>query len=560
MQSLEVPYDKHTSGMRQNDEEPHCTIVTSEQKKEADLTERAPSGGKVLTERAPSGGKVVAIPNAGYSKCFSSQDLEVYNLLDHPIWILDGTATPILFWCNTAGLKLMQVPSIDAVSEVTLASFLHENFPQRLAEYVKDFQADADLRVNESWIMHGREDEQQQTLHVTLRGIMLTGGRMAVLVNGKFQDTIKTSNCECASLREASHLQNLPVPVSRFDDGGRTVYQNVESICTFGKAKDEAMRNTSQNAFVDLFNDEYFGWQLFQATLVYGTDYQGQALLNTVNGSRWFDVQVHRAVDPVTGLFRVIFSARDVSALQEAQTQADFANQAKNEFVAVMAHEIRTPLHQMLAFFELLAETPLTESQLEHVHAMESSAMSLRSTINDLLDCTSVEIDKLELSSASDFIARSARCKEQGTMAVYNNEQAHVVVPSLNVLVAEDNKVNQRIAVSMLTRLGHKATVVDNGLLAVKAVETSHYDLVLMDIQMPEMDGIEATQIIRSKGLMASKLPVIGLTASYRLSDHDSYRQCGMNDCLAKPVRLDDLRLTLKKAHDSRQHLLTESF
>jgi PAS domain S-box-containing protein len=109
------------------------------------------------------------------------------------------------------------------------------------------------------------------------------------------------------------------------------------------------------------------------------------------------------------------------------------------------------------------------------------------------------------------------------------------------ILVAEDNPVNQRIATAMLTKLGHLVDVVGTGREAVDAAQLVGYDAVLMDCQMPEMDGWEATATLRS--IPATRLlPVIALTASATTEVREACLRAGMNGYLSKPVRLDELR------------------
>ena len=119
-------------------------------------------------------------------------------------------------------------------------------------------------------------------------------------------------------------------------------------------------------------------------------------------------------------------------------------------------------------------------------------------------------------------------------------------ISGLEVLVAEDNKMNQKVVVRMLQRLGHIATVVENGQECVEEITSSSkkYDIILMDWQMPVMDGIDATKEIRRKGYSMSDLPIVGLTASIQFLD---FFELGMNDCLKKPVRISDLREALIK-------------
>jgi CheY-like chemotaxis protein len=104
------------------------------------------------------------------------------------------------------------------------------------------------------------------------------------------------------------------------------------------------------------------------------------------------------------------------------------------------------------------------------------------------------------------------------------------------VLVAEDNAVNQRVILAQLRRLGLEAVLARNGQEAVAAVAAGHFDVVLMDCQMPELDGFEATRAIRALPGAAARVPIVALTASALTSDRDRCFEAGMNAFLAKPV------------------------
>ena len=408
----------------------------------------------------------------------------------------------------------------------------------------------------------------------------------------------------------------------------------------------------------------------------------------TIDGPRWSSVEVRQARDPVTGKPSILNSARDITELIEAKKAADEANNRKSEFIAVMAHEIRTPLHQVTGFIDLLSQTCLNAEQRGYVSLLQNSCNSLMAVINDLLDYTKLEAGKMELESIPfepkavvegsveslstqaerkgialsttissglpvkvigdpnrlrqiilNLLNNAVKFTAQGSVKVSvsteassdgqtiirfevedsgigigKNRQAQIFrtydqadvsiarnyggtglglticerlvkamkgnigveselgqgskfwfeipFPSakgfqsevddatesnehpvgLNVLVADDNTVNQKVAAAMLRRLGHHVTVVDNGEKAVERLESTKFDLVLMDIQMPVLDGIEATKEIRSRGW---DCPVVGLTASFQRSQLPFYRQVGMNDCISKPILLKGLRNTI---------------
>jgi CheY-like chemotaxis protein len=113
---------------------------------------------------------------------------------------------------------------------------------------------------------------------------------------------------------------------------------------------------------------------------------------------------------------------------------------------------------------------------------------------------------------------------------------------SLKILVAEDNPVNQVVAARLLERRGHEVTVVANGREAIAAIQRAGFDLVLMDVQMPEMDGFEATAAIRQAETGTGRhLPIFALTARTMKGDAERCRLAGMDGYLPKPIKPADL-------------------
>jgi CheY-like chemotaxis protein len=122
----------------------------------------------------------------------------------------------------------------------------------------------------------------------------------------------------------------------------------------------------------------------------------------------------------------------------------------------------------------------------------------------------------------------------------------------LRVLVAEDNPVNQVLAARLLEKRGHKVTVAGNGKEALAALEKNTFDLVLMDVQMPEMDGFEATGIIRQKEKTSGNhLAVIAVTAHAMVGDKERCLAAGMDDYITKPIRPQELTELLARFSNS---------
>lgn len=118
---------------------------------------------------------------------------------------------------------------------------------------------------------------------------------------------------------------------------------------------------------------------------------------------------------------------------------------------------------------------------------------------------------------------------------------------NLKILVAEDNKVNQKVILLTLNKLGYSGQIVGNGLEVINALQKQSYDLILMDMQMPEMDGLEATRWIREHFDDSTQPYIIAMTANAMESDHQICLEAGMNDYLSKPLKIEALKEALLK-------------
>jgi CheY-like chemotaxis protein len=122
----------------------------------------------------------------------------------------------------------------------------------------------------------------------------------------------------------------------------------------------------------------------------------------------------------------------------------------------------------------------------------------------------------------------------------------------LRILLAEDNLVNQKVARRILERMGYRADVAANGLEALAALRRQTYDVVFMDVHMPEMDGMEATREICLKWGPAERPRIIAMTASAMQGDREKCLEAGMDDYVSKPVRVEELQAALERASEIR--------
>ncbi|MCB0336692.1 MAG: response regulator, partial [Bdellovibrionales bacterium] len=133
---------------------------------------------------------------------------------------------------------------------------------------------------------------------------------------------------------------------------------------------------------------------------------------------------------------------------------------------------------------------------------------------------------------------REARSDHHGT---FNH------ISPLQILLAEDNKVNQRVACNILENAGHTVTVVENGADAIESAMHKNFDIILMDIEMPVVDGVKAAQAIRNQELPGQRVPIIALTAHAMQGDNERYLQLGLNDYLSKPYKKQLLLETIAR-------------
>jgi CheY-like chemotaxis protein len=154
----------------------------------------------------------------------------------------------------------------------------------------------------------------------------------------------------------------------------------------------------------------------------------------------------------------------------------------------------------------------------------------------------------------------TAEIAERRRAAVELQAARNMIRRRLRVLVADDNAINRMVTERMLRRAGHTVALAENGLQAMEMALARRFDLVLMDVQMPEMDGFAAAVAIRRAEVSTCRTPIVGLTAQAFRGDRDRCLDAGMDDYVAKPVRRQELEAAMARVlrRDSSSTLTSE--
>jgi CheY-like chemotaxis protein len=142
----------------------------------------------------------------------------------------------------------------------------------------------------------------------------------------------------------------------------------------------------------------------------------------------------------------------------------------------------------------------------------------------------------------------------QGKTTIRPNRSVHRLDPGLanriplKILVAEDTPINRNLFITILSRMGYTADCAENGLEVLAALERSEYDVIFMDVHMPEMDGLEATRRVRALNDQLARRPrIIAMTAAALVEDRQKCLEAGMDDYLAKPIRLQEIEDAIER-------------
>jgi CheY-like chemotaxis protein len=237
---------------------------------------------------------------------------------------------------------------------------------------------------------------------------------------------------------------------------------------------------------------------------------------------------------------------------QKAREEAKQVILTKRQLMARMSHDVRSPLNGVIGMVALLKETSLTTEQLEYCETIRSCGETLLATLDEVL------VEDIHAPSKAESGKRALDkefgwLKQEGetitTKELFTKQKLSPDFSQhhpLRILIAEDDRVNQQLMVRILGKLGYTPDVAQNGKEVLEIVSQTKYDVVLMDVQMPEMDGLEATRMIR---LCLNVQPIIiAMTANAMQGDREACINAGMDDYISKPVNMEELMILLEKA------------
>jgi CheY-like chemotaxis protein len=225
---------------------------------------------------------------------------------------------------------------------------------------------------------------------------------------------------------------------------------------------------------------------------------------------------------------------------RKATEQAAQADRLKKELLIKLNHDIRTPLNGIIGTVTLLADTTLSPEQKEYNETIRQCSEKLLTTINDELAMVSGELSNVKMSEPEAIISG-----EESSHLPQKLSSDFAKQYPLKILIAEDDRINQKMAMRTLAKLGYSPDIAQDGKEVLEEVSKVKYDLILMDVQMPEMDGLEATRMIRI--CLTDQPVIIAMTANAMGGDREECLQAGMDDYISKPVHLEELVVRLEK-------------
>jgi CheY-like chemotaxis protein len=433
-----------------------------------------------------------------------------WNDLRRPVWLFDPVALRGLY-ANDAALALWGAASLEELlaRDFSILSPAVRTRTQRLA-----WATAGGEEVSERWTFY--PNGQPVTVQAVISTYSLPDSTSAALL---FEAA--PVDAEAEERRALEALRHTSTAISLFDQEGRPLFANPAAFAAYGR---------SDLPLASRFVEPERAAQLLSLAMS-GETATDICQVTTESGVRWHHLDARSGLDPVTGSATLLLNEHDITDTVEAQTARALAerktaeSEARQSFLTEMSHELRTPLNAVIGFADLLSRAQLAEEHVEQAHSILEGARRLATVVNEMIRIA----DGTTAPPVSVTVPTTPRSPSAA------EERA------TRVLYVDDNAANRRLVVTVLGSQGFVCETAADGAEGVEAAKTGDWDVILMDIQMPVMDGVAATRAIRALGDYRAGCPIVAVTANTLAAQLDSYAAAGMNDWIEKPVNINIL-------------------
>lgn len=436
-----------------------------------------------------------------------------WDRLRRPVWLFCPVSCRGVY-ANPPALELWGAESLD---ELLARDFSNLSTAVRTRTDRLRAQTANGEEIDESWTFYPRG--QPVTVRAVISTVVLADGRDVLLFEAAPLDV------EAEERRAVEALRHSAGPVGLFDGEGTPLFANPAAYAVYGPDK----------GFLDRFAETAEG-QAVLAMALAGEETGVLHAMKTRSGLRWHHLDCRPLPDPVTGSVSILLNERDVTDRVEAEAARAAAEQkaamaeARQRFLTDMSHELRTPLNAVLGFSALLLKDGLTPAQDSYAARIHAAGDELAAVVEQMIGL-SLREEGAALTDAAIRAQPPAATPNAGPVPAGDREAG------LRVLYIDDNDSNRTLVCCLLASQGIHCETADDGAQGLAAAARGGWDVVLMDIQMPVMDGVASARCIRALKSAASSVPIIAVTANTLEEQLVSYAAAGMNDCVAKPIR-----------------------
>jgi CheY-like chemotaxis protein len=448
--------------------------------------------------------------------------MQAWNSLHRPIWLFDPVALRGVY-ANASALELWGADSLEDL----LARDFSRLSPAVLARTERLARVTAyGEPVSEQWTFYPKG--QPLTVMAVISTYRLDDGTPVLLFEAA---PIEVESDERRAVEALRHTSTL---ITLFDAEGAPLFCNPAAFAAYG---------STTHAFESRFAEPERSQPMLAAALA-GKVATEVCEIVTRDGLRWHHLDVRRVTDPVTGQPGVLLNERDVTERVEAEQARVAAEQkaamaeARQHFLTEMSHELRTPLNTVIGFSDLLAASALNHEQAANLGRINAAGQRLLAVVNEMIEMSGGDTIS-QPHSESDQPAPLPFLRDASTVDPV--EESPAPDAPMRVLYVDDHDNNRALVVAVLRAQGVDCATAEDGAQGLAAARDGDWDLILMDIQMPVMDGVTAARAIRALPGHRGAVPIVALTANTLPEQKAEYAAVGMDDCMAKPINIAEL-------------------